>query len=250
MAYEYDLITLGGGSGGVAASRRAALHGARVALIEAGRVGGTCVLRGCVPKKLLMYAAQYGDALHEAGGYGWQLPSGDPAFDMARWQAAKSTETARLEDVYRELLAQSGVELIHGFGRLAGDNTVAVGSRTLTARHVLLATGSAPVRDSIAGIESCPTSDDLLDLNQLPAQAAVIGAGYIGVEFASMLARLGVRVTLLFRDALPLRGFDEDLRRRLASALTQAGIELHPGQAPRRVTRQRRHLAPGAALWR
>jgi len=238
MAYEYDLITLGGGSGGVAASRRAALHGARVALIEADRVGGTCVLRGCVPKKLLMYAAQYGDALHEAAGYGWQLPSGDPAFDMARWQAAKSAETARLEGVYRELLAQVGVELIHGFGRLAGDNTVVVGSRTLTTRHVLVATGSAPVRDSIAGIESCPTSDDLLDLNHLPAQASVIGAGYIGVEFASMLARLGVRVTLLFRDALPLRGFDEDLRRRLASALTQAGIELRPGQAPRQVTRR------------
>jgi glutathione reductase (NADPH) len=182
--FDFDLITLGAGSGGVAASRRAAAHGAKVAIVEAGRVGGTCVLRGCVPKKLLMYAAQYGDALAEAAGYGWQVPADIP-FDMARWQAAKSAETTRLEAVYRALLAQSGVEIVEGRARFVDAHTIAVdgrpsapgrsqadgapsggskrserGSKTITARHILIATGASPVRDEIAGTERCATSDD------------------------------------------------------------------------------------------
>ncbi|MGA0610981.1 glutathione-disulfide reductase [Caldimonas sp. KR1-144] len=233
---DFDLITLGAGSGGVAASRRAAAHGARVAIIEAGRVGGTCVLRGCVPKKLLMYAAQYGDALREASGYGWV--TGDAAgFEMARWQAAKTAETARLEQIYRDLLAASGVTLIEGRARLAGPGVVEVGGRRLRAKQVLIATGSAPVRDSIPGIEACATSDDLLDLQSLPGHAAVVGGGYIALEFASMLSRLGVQVSLFYRDRLPLRGFDEDLRQRAAAALQAAGIDLHPRCAPVRVAR-------------
>jgi glutathione reductase (NADPH) len=233
--FDFDLITLGAGSGGVAASRRAASHGAKVAIVEAGRLGGTCVLRGCVPKKLLMYAAQYGDALAESAGYGWQLASDDIAFDMARWQAAKSAETSRLEGVYRTMLAQSGVEIVEGYGRFVDAHTIAVGSRQLTARHILIATGASPVRDVIPGTAHCATSDDLLDLSALPACAAMIGGGYIAVEFASMFARLGVKVSLLYRDRLPLRGFDEDLRTRLAAALLQAGVDLMPGQAPLRV---------------
>lgn len=233
---EFDLITLGAGSGGVAASRRAAAHGARVAIVEAGRVGGTCVLRGCVPKKLLMYAAQYGDAAREAAGYGWVTP--EPVrFEMARWAASKAAETARLEQIYRDLLAGSGVTLVEGRARIAGPNTVEVGNRRLKARHLLVATGGSPVRDSIPGIEACATSDDLLDLQSLPARAAVVGGGYIAVEFASILARLGVSVSLFFRDRLPLRGFDEDLRQRAAAALQAAGIELHPRCAPTRVAR-------------
>jgi glutathione reductase (NADPH) len=235
MAYDFDLIVLGAGSGGVAASRRAASHGAKVAIVEAGRVGGTCVLRGCVPKKLLMYAAQYGDAMAEASRYGWQVPADLPAFQMAIWQAAKTAETARLEGVYREMLAQGGVKLVAGHARFVDAQTIAVNAQRLSARHVIIATGASPVRDSIAGIASCPTSDDLLDLTALPERAAIVGGGYIAVEFASMLARLGVHVTLLYRDRLPLRGFDEDLRTRLATALAQAGIELKPGQAPTRV---------------
>ncbi len=241
--FAFDLITLGAGSGGVAASRRAAAHGAKVAIVEAGRIGGTCVLRGCVPKKLLMYAAQYGDAIAEAAGYGWQLPNDDPRFDMARWQAAKSAETTRLEGVYRAMLAQSGVEIVEGHGRFVDAHTIAVGSRKLTARHILIATGASPVRDVIPGTERCATSDDLLDLSALPERVAMIGGGYIAVEFASMFARLGVKVSLLYRDRLPLRGFDEDLRTRLATALTQAGVTLMPGSAPQRVDG-----APGA--WR
>ncbi len=235
MDFDYDLITLGAGSGGVAASRRAALHGAKVAIVEGGRVGGTCVLRGCVPKKLLMYAAQYGDGLNEARGYGWQL--GEARFDMPTWAAAKAAETTRLEGIYRQLLAGSGVQLVEGWARLAGPNTVQVGERRITAQHILVATGGAPVRDSIPGIDACATSDDLLDLQTLPERAAVVGGGYIAVEFASMLARLGVQVALFYRDRLPLRGFDEMLRTAAASALQAAGVDLHPGAAPQRIQR-------------
>jgi glutathione reductase (NADPH) len=235
MSSDYDLIVLGAGSGGVAASRRAALHGAKVAIVEAGRVGGTCVLRGCVPKKLLMYAAQFGEGFAEARGYGWTLA--DPRFDMAAWQAAKTAETARLEGVYRRLLETGKVELIEGFGRLAGPGRVQVGERLLSAQHVLVATGASPVRDSIPGIEAAATSDDLLDLDRLPERAAVIGSGYIAVEFASMLARLGVAVQMFYRADLPLRGFDGMLRRCAAEALAAAGVTLHAGRLPNGVQR-------------
>ncbi len=235
MNFDYDLITLGAGSGGVAASRRAALHGARVAIVEGSRVGGTCVIRGCVPKKLLMYAAQFGDALREARGYGWDVPT--PHFEMARWAAAKAAETDRLEGIYRQMLQGSGVTLIDGWARIAGPQRVQIGERVVSAERILIATGGAIVRDSIPGIELCPTSDDLLDLAALPERAAVIGGGYIAVEFASMLARLGVQVSLYFRDRLPLRGFDEMLRAACAAELTAAGIDLHPGSAPQRIQR-------------
>lgn len=235
MHFDHDLLTLGAGSGGVAASRRAALHGARVAIVESGRVGGTCVLRGCVPKKLLMYAAQFGDAMQAARGYGWALP--EPVFEMQRWAAAKAAETGRLEGIYRQMLASAGVELIEGHARLEGPQRVRVGERVITARHVLIATGAAPVRDSVPGIEHCATSDDLLDLQQLPARAAVIGGGYIGVEFASMLARLGVAVSLYHRGEWPLRGFDNMLREAAAASLKAAGVERHAGRVPQRIER-------------
>lgn len=236
MTDTYDLITLGAGSGGVAASRRAALHGARVAIVEGRRVGGTCVLRGCVPKKLLMYAAQFGDAFAEARGFGWTVESA--RFDMARWQAAKTAETARLEGIYRRMLEQSGVTLVEGWARLEGPGTVVVGERRLTARHIIVATGSSPVTDRIPGIERAATSDDLLDLQQLPPRAGIVGAGYIGVEFAAMLARLGVAVDLFFRDTQPLRGFDPALRAAAVQSLQAAGVRLHPGQVPQRVEPQ------------
>jgi glutathione reductase (NADPH) len=237
MSFDFDLITLGAGSGGVAASRRAALHGAKVAIIEGSRVGGTCVIRGCVPKKLLMYAAQYGDALHEAAGYGWNLGADVARFEMPRWAAAKAAETQRLEGVYRKMLAAANVELVEGWARVEGPHTVVVGERRLTARHLLLATGAAPVRDSIPGIEACAVSDDLLDLQTLPARAAVIGGGYIALEFASILGRLGVQVEIFYRGPLPLRGFDESLRIHAAAALQAAGVTLHAECVPERVRR-------------
>ena len=235
MADNFDLVVIGAGSGGVAASRRAAAHGAKVAIVEASRVGGTCVIRGCVPKKLLMYAAAYGDGLREAAGYGWGIASAQ--FDMGRWAAAKAAETQRLEQIYRKMLADSKVELIEGRGVVDGPRRVRAGERVLSAKHILIATGATPVHDSIPGIETCPTSDELLDLQALPTQAAVIGSGFIALEFASMLARLGVAVSLCYRAALPLRGFDEDLRTRTAVALQAAGIQLHPGAAPRELRR-------------
>jgi len=237
MSYDYDLITLGAGSGGVAGSRRAALHGARVAIVEAGRVGGTCVLRGCVPKKLMMYAAQYGDALREAAAYGWAVEAPTAGFDMAHWAARKTAETSRLEGIYRHLLTGSGVTLLEGRGQIVAPHTVLVNGRQVTAEHIVIATGAAPVRDSIPGIEACATSDELLDLQALPACAAVIGSGYIALEFASILTRLGVKVSLFYRSRLPLRGFDEDLQTRVVTALQGAGIDLHPGATPRRIDR-------------
>jgi glutathione reductase (NADPH) len=233
MPHDFDLITIGAGSGGVAASRRAAMLGAKVAIVEGSRVGGTCVLRGCVPKKLLMYAAQFGDEFAAARGYGWSFDP--PRFEMPRWAAAKKAETDRLEGVYRRMLAAAGVELVEGWARVEAPHRVRVGERLITAKHLLIATGSSPVRDSIAGIETCATSNDLLDLQALPPSAAVVGGGYIAVEFASMLARLGVKVEMFFRDRLPLRGFDEMLRSAAAAELKGAGIELHPGNAPRSV---------------
>lgn len=238
MGLDFDLVVIGAGSGGVAASRRAALHGARVAIVEGRRVGGTCVLRGCVPKKLLMYAAEFGDAFATARGYGWAIEP--PRFEMPRWADAKAAETARLEGIYRRMLDSGGVTLFEGQARLDGPGRVRVAAgdgtaQTLQARHVLLAAGASPAASAIPGLETCATSDDLLDLRELPPSAAIIGAGFIAVEFASMLARLGVKVSMYFRGRLPLRGFDELLRTAAMTELQAAGVELHPETLPTRV---------------
>ena len=223
----YDLITIGAGSGGVAASRRAAAHGARVLIVENDRVGGTCVIRGCVPKKLMMYAAGFRELMREAGGFGWDGLDG--RFDMSRWAAAKKAEIDRLEGVYRGLIAGAGAELLAGSAKLAGSGAVEVNGRTFRAGRILIATGAVPARDAIAGLDCAMTSNDVLDLCELPASILVIGGGYIAVEFASILAGLGSRVTLAFRDRLPLRGFDPDLRTRLARALEERGLQLACG---------------------
>jgi glutathione reductase (NADPH) len=239
--FDYDFLVIGAGSGGVAAARRAAMHGARVGIVEAGRVGGTCVLRGCVPKKLLMYGAQGGELLAEAMAYGWDgIDAATARFDMARWQARKTAELQRLEAVYLQLLAGAGVTLHRGHARLVEPQALVVRDaagheQRIGAREILIATGASPVRDSLPGIDACATSDELLDLDRLPREAAVIGGGYIGVEFASMLARLGVGVHLFFRDRAPLRGFDEMLRGHAAASLAAAGVQLHPGSVPSRI---------------
>ncbi len=250
MSEQFDLVVIGAGSGGVAAARRAAAHGARVAIVEADRVGGTCVIRGCVPKKLMMYAAAYGQAFDEARGYGWTVEA--PGFEMHRWADAKAQEIRRLEDVYRALLAQSEVTLVHGRARLLGGGLVAVGDRTLTSPRVLIATGGAPSRDTLPGLSAAMTSDDVLDLRTLPATLLVVGGGYIAVEFASILAGLGCAVTLAFRDALPLRGFDASLRQRLASALGARGITIAAGVGLQALERDEAgfalHRADGSVL--
>ena len=223
----YDLIVIGAGSGGVAAARRAAAHGARVLIAEADRIGGTCVIRGCVPKKLMMYAAGFSQALQEAAGFGWTDVSG--RFEMARWADAKARETARLEGVYRAMLTDSGVELASGRARLTSPGSVAIGERRLRAGRVLIATGGTPAHEALPGLELAMSSNEVLDLREVPTTLLVVGGGYIAVEFASILAGLGSKVTLAYRDVLPLRGFDGDLRTRLAQSLSERGVTLAPG---------------------
>ena len=250
MSDRYDLVVIGAGSGGVAASRRAAAHGARVLIAEADRVGGTCVIRGCVPKKLMMYAAGFAQAFEEARGYGWVGVAG--RFDMARWADAKAREIDRLEGIYRKLLADSGVELATGAARLLGVDTVQIGTRQVRAQRVLVATGGRPTHDALPGLAQAMSSNELLDLRHVPATLLVVGGGYIAVEFASILAGLGSSVTLAFRDTLPLRGFDAGLRTRLAQALGARGITLAGGVAPtsleRRASGFALHRADGSVL--
>src|SRR5256885_10704494 len=155
---SYDLITIGAGSGGVAASRRAAGHGARVLIVENDRVGGTCVIRGCVPKKLMMYAAAFRELLREAGGFGWQGIDG--RVELARWADAKKAEIDRLEDTYRDLIVGAGVELQAGRAKLLGPGTVEVGGRSLQAGRILVATGAAPACDAIPGLDAAMTSNE------------------------------------------------------------------------------------------
>ncbi len=224
---NFDLIVIGAGSGGVAASRRAAAHGARVLIAEADRVGGTCVIRGCVPKKLMMYAAGFARELREAEGFGWTAVTG--RFEMARWADAKAGETDRLEGIYRQLLADSGVTLEAQRARLVEPHLVEVGGRKLRAGRVLIATGATPAQQALPGLELAMTSNDVLDLREIPSSLLVIGGGYIAVEFASILAGLGAQVTLAFRDTAPLRGFDADLRARLAQALAERGLTVAGG---------------------
>ena len=250
MEMTHDLIVIGGGSGGVAGSRRAAVHGAKVVIVEADRFGGTCVIRGCVPKKLMMYAASFAHQRKDAEGFGWT--DVQARFEMARWADAKKREIDRLEGVYDDMLVSGGVEPVRGHGRLISAHEVDVGGRRLAAPRILVATGGAPTADAFPGLAAAMTSDDVLDLRELPATLLVIGGGYIAVEFASILSALGSRVTLAYRDSHPLRGFDAELRGRLALALHDRGITLAGGVALERLQRDDAgfalHRADGSVL--
>jgi len=224
--YDFDLFTLGGGSGGVAASRRAGALGARVALCEEQEVGGTCVHRGCVPKKLLVYGAHFRDEFEDAAGHGWSLEP--PRLDWKKLQAAKARELERLEGVYGRLLKDSGVRVIQGRGRVIDAHTVEVGGRRYTARHLLVATGSHPFLPKVKGIEHALTSDGALGLEAIPRRLLIVGAGYIGVEFAGIFQALGTKVTMFFRGASVLRGFDDDVRATLAQEMRKRGVDLRP----------------------
>lgn len=222
--YEYDLVVIGAGSGGVRASRVAASLGARVAVVEAGRPGGTCVNVGCIPKKLLSHAAHFSQAFDEARDFGWQAP---PArFDWATLIANKDREILRLNGVYEQLLAHAGVQLIAGRARITGAHQVAVGERTLSARHILVATGGRPQLPRIPGVEWAISSDQAFSLPALPRRVAVVGGGYIAVEFASIFNGLGAQTTLVHRSARLLRHFDADLGAALAEQLQRHGVQL------------------------
>lgn len=235
--YDFDLFTIGAGSGGVAASRRAAAYGAKVAICEQSRVGGTCVIRGCVPKKLLMYGAQFRDAFEDACGFGWDAHV--PPFDWPTLLANKDREIDRLNQVYINLLRNAGVELFEGSGRLVDAHTVEVGGRTYTAKYILIATGGWPVLPDIPGIEHAITSNEALELGQLPGSMIIIGGGYIAVEFACIFKGLGVDVTMLLRGEDLLRGFDSDVRVTLAQEMRKRGIRIHTGARPVRVVADR-----------
>ncbi|NQU58774.1 MAG: FAD-dependent oxidoreductase, partial [Rhodospirillales bacterium] len=195
--YDYDLITIGAGSGGVRASRLAAQTGARVAVVEESRVGGTCVLRGCVPKKLLVYAGHFGDDFEDAAGYGWSIP--EPQFDWPKLIAAKDKELDRLNSVYLRILSENKVALIDGRAVITGEHSVEVAGKSLSAKNILVAVGGWPSMPDVPGIEHVISSNEALDLKQLPKSIVIVGAGYIAVEFAGIFHSLGVDVTLVLR---------------------------------------------------
>lgn len=225
--FDYDLFTIGAGSGGVAASRRAASYGARVAIAEGRRVAGTCVLRGCVPKKLLVYGVHFAHELEDAAGYGWTV--GGSTLDWARLIAAKDKEIDRLHGIYVKMLNDAGVAILDGWAEIVGPNEVRLGGRTYRARHILVATGGRPEKPAIPGIEHAITSDEALDLKTLPRRIVIVGGGYIAVEFAGIFRAAGVEVTELIRADQILRGFDGDIRTHLAAEMAKQGIQIRPG---------------------
>jgi len=222
--YDFDLLTIGAGSGGVASSRRAGTYGARVAICEELRVGGTCVLRGCVPKKLLVYGAQFADAFADAEGFGWTVPPAD--FDWPKLIAAKDKEIGRLSQIYINMLNNSSVEIINGHAALADAHTVEVAGRNYTAENILIATGSWPETPDIPGIEHVISSNEALDLEKLPRRIVVVGGGYIAVEFAGIFSGFGSEVVELIRRPELLYGFDDDIRVALGEEMRLRGVDI------------------------
>jgi len=222
--FDYDLFAIGAGSGGVRACRVSASLGARVAVAEESDLGGTCVNLGCIPKKLFVYACHFRDDFEDAAGFGWSL--GDRSFDWPTLVANKDREIARLNEVYRKLLADAGVDVIEGRARVQDSNTLEVGGRTITAANILIATGSEPSLPDVPGVEFAMTSDQAFHLSELPRRAIVVGGGYIAVEFAGIFHGLGVATTQLYRGSLFLRGFDDDVRTFLASEMRGRGVDL------------------------
>jgi glutathione reductase (NADPH) len=227
--HDYDLLVIGGGSGGVRAARMAAQRGARVALAEAAQLGGTCVNVGCIPKKLYSYAAHFSHDFRDAAAFGWDVPA--PRFDWARLKANRAKEILRLNGVYQNLLSSVGVHLIRGWAQFIGPHEVQVrtmqGNRHVSARHILVATGGTPTVPLFPGREHVVSSDSMFDLEPFPARLAVVGGGYIACEFASIFNGLGSRVTQLYRGEQILRGFDHEVRRFVGGEMRKSGIDLH-----------------------
>jgi len=225
MSDGFDLIVLGAGPAGVQAARQAAQGGRRVALVESGRVGGTSVMRGCLPMNLLLAAAGFASDLADSLCFGWTIDAAD--FDWPRLVAAKNAELARLETLTRDLLRDEGVVLVEGRGRLAGPGRVAVAGEMLAGAQILIATGCRPALPDVPGIAHAVTSDRAIDLMQLPDRAVIVGGGPVGCEFAGLFARLGVRVDMVLRGARLLPAFDADLAEALAEDMAARGVVLH-----------------------
>ena len=227
-AFDYDLFVIGGGSGGVRAGRVAAQTGARVALAEEDRYGGTCVIRGCVPKKLMVFASEFPGMMEDARAYGWDVTPG--AFDWSTFKTKLHAELDRLEGVYRNILKSNGVTTYDARAKLVDAHTVELSDgQRFTAKHILLAMGGRPVVPTMPGAELGITSNDIFHLESLPKSILIIGGGYIACEFAGILNGLGVEVTQYYRGAQILRGFDDEARGLVAEGMIQGGINLHLG---------------------
>ena len=225
--FDYDYFVIGGGSGGVRSARIAAGLGARVAIAEDHRFGGTCVIRGCVPKKLLGYAAHFHEDFEDAAGFGWTVEP--PRFSWPVLIANKNKEIARLEGIYARLLENSKVALLRGRATVADPHAVEFGGKRITAQAILVATGGWPVKPDIPGAELAITSNEAFELPELPRRVLVVGGGYIAVEFAGIFNGLGAQATLSYRGEEILRGFDNDVRRHLHLELGKKGIEVLTG---------------------
>lgn len=224
---HFDLICIGGGSGGIATARRAAEYGAKVAVVESARLGGTCVNVGCVPKKLFWYAANTAEALENAKVFGFEGIAGHPRFDWRQFKEKRDAYIARLNGIYAGNLEKSGVTLLSGFARFIGEKTIEVEGKTYTADHIVIATGGKPHVPDIAGAELGGTSDDFFALERQPGQAVIVGGGYIACEIAGVLQALGTQVHLVMRGDRPLRQLDQDISAALADAMREQGISLH-----------------------
>ncbi len=222
--YDYDLFVIGAGSGGVRASRIAAGFGARVGICEESRVGGTCVIRGCVPKKLMVYASHFHEDFEDAEGFGWTV--GERRFDWPTFIAKKDQEIDRLNGVYKKLLSNAGVDLIEQRGELVDQHTVRLGERTISAEKILLAVGGWPAVPDFPGVELGISSNEVFHLETQPKRVAVYGGGYIAVEFAGIFNGMGSEVTQIYRGPSLLRGFDDDVREMLTTEVAKKGIDM------------------------
>ncbi|CUH99762.1 glutathione-disulfide reductase [Leisingera aquaemixtae] len=228
MSFDYDLFVIGGGSGGVRAARVAAQEGAKVALAEEDRYGGTCVIRGCVPKKLMVFASEYAGMVEDARAYGWDIQPG--AFNWETFRGKLHAELDRLEGVYRNILKNNGVDSFDQRAKLADAHTVELADGTRkTAKHILIATGGWPSVPDFPGSELAITSNEMFTLDKLPESLLIVGGGYIACEFAGIMNGLGVETTQYYRGAQILRGFDDEARGLISEEMCQAGIDVHLG---------------------
>jgi len=225
MAFDYDLFVIGGGSGGVRAGRVASQNGAKVALAEEFRMGGTCVIRGCVPKKLMVFASHFGAASADARAYGWDIPDG--TFNWTPFRAKLHAELERLEAVYRRILGSNDVEIYDSRATVKDPHTVVLSDgREITAKHILVATGGHPVKPDVPGNELAITSNEIFLLDAMPKSILIVGGGYIASEFAGILNGLGIAVTQIYRGAQILRGFDDEARTMIADGMREKGVDL------------------------